>query len=75
MKDEIKDLILPFSSEMNISQLDYFSAEVLQKCKLGNKLNQIINHVKNINANLVWESKLIFDWLKHEHGRVWFIIP
>lgn len=53
MKDEIKDLILPFSSEMNISQLDYFSAEVLQKCKLGNKLNQIINHVKNINANLV----------------------
>lgn len=53
MKGEIKDLILPFSREMNISQLDYFSVEVLQKRKLGNKLNQIINHVKNINANLV----------------------
>ena len=36
MKNEIKDLILLLSSEMNISQLDYFSVEVLQKCKLGN---------------------------------------
>lgn len=35
MKDEIKDLILPLSSEMNISQSDYFSVKVLQNCKLG----------------------------------------
>ena len=74
MKDEIKDLILPLSSEMNISQLDYFSVKVLQNCKLGETKPNYKSY-ENINANLVWESKLIFDWLEHEHGRLWFLIP
>lgn len=36
MRDEIKDLILPLSSEMSSSELDYFSVKVLQKSKLEN---------------------------------------